>query len=273
MFVTYLFIERHCFEFPFRWFTFYTRNATKQVIIFLFCYLLKDFDSYEHGRGRRQAKLANTTRKDTATVDVMSKINKLLTEGRLQLCQSKGDNCLSGSPGPPGPPGQRGEKGDRGRKGKRGAHGNKGDRGIMGAPGKSGKQGIMGTVGPKGRWSWTQRPKRRHRVRWNAGNQRRAWWIDFSSCCCCFTDKPTVNESETASFQCSVSGNPEPAVVWSKRGNLSEVNTSAVSRGRLLLKSVKARHSGEYQCSATNILGHAQTLVQLVVNGEPFVKH
>ena len=40
--------------------------------------------------------MANTTRKDTATVDVMSKINKLLTEGRLQLCQSKGDNCLSG---------------------------------------------------------------------------------------------------------------------------------------------------------------------------------
>ena len=115
-------------------------------MIFLFYYLLKDFDSYEHGRERRQANLANTTRKDTATVDVMSKINKLLTEGRLQLCQSKGDNCLSGPPGPPGPPGPRGEKGDRGRKGKRGAHGNKGDRGIMGSPGKSGKQGIMGTV-------------------------------------------------------------------------------------------------------------------------------
>ena len=150
MFVTYLFIMRHCFELPFRWFTFYTRNTTKQVMIFLFYYLLKDFDSYEHGRGRRQANLANITRKDAATVDVMSKINKLLTEGRLQLCQSKGDNCLSGPPGPLGPLGPRGEKGDRGRKGKRGAHGNKGDRGIMGSPGKSGKQGIMGTVGPKG---------------------------------------------------------------------------------------------------------------------------
>ena len=80
---------------------------------------------------------------------------------------------------------------------------------------------------------------------------------------------PSSNvESGTASFQCSVSGNPEPAVVWSKRGNLSEVSESAVSKGRLLLKNVKANDSGEYQCSATNILGQGQTLVQLVVNGE-----
>ena len=82
----------------------------------------------------------------------------------------------------------------------------------------------------------------------------------------------TVNESGTASFQCSVSGNPEPAVVWSKRGNFSKVSESAVSKGRLLLKNAKANDSGEYQCSATNILGQVQTLVQLVVNGE-FIQH
>ena len=241
-------------------------------MIFLFHYLLKDFDSYEHGRERRQANLANTTRKDTATVDVMSKINKLLTEGRLQLCQSKGDNCLSGPPGPPGPPGPRGEKGDRGRKGKRGAHGNKGDRGIMGAPGKSGKQGIMGTVGPKGDPGLKGQkgdtgPTGMPGAKGEPGESISAPVVAVSP------TNLTVNESETASFQCSVSGNPEPAVVWSKMGDLSEVSKSAVSRGRLLLKNVKARHSGEYQCSATNILGHAQTLVQLVVNGESFVKH
>ena len=241
-------------------------------MIFLFYYLLKDFDSYEHGRGRRQANLANTTRKDTAAVDVMTKINKLLTEGRLQLCQSKCDNCLSGTPGPPGPPGPRGEKGDRGRKGKRGAHGNKGDRGIFGSPGKSGKQGIRGTAGPKGDpglkgQKGDKGPAGMPGSKGEPGESISAPVVSVSP------PKLTVNESETASFQCSVSGNPEPAVVWSKRGNLSEVSKSAVSRGRLLLKNVQEIHSGEYQCSATNILGHAQTLVQLVVNGESFVKH
>ena len=83
-----------------------------------------------------------------------------------------------------------------------------------------------------------------------------------------FSSNLTVNESRTASFQCSVNGNAEPAVVWSKRGNLSEVSKSAVSRGRLPLKNANERDSGEYQCSATNILGHGQTLVQLIVNGE-----
>ena len=234
--------------------------------------LLKDFHSYEHDRGRRQANLANTTRKDKATVDVMSKINKLLTEGRLQLCQSKGDTCQSGPPGPPGPTGPRGEKGDRGRKGKRGSQGNKGDRGIMGSTGRSGKQGIMGPIGPigdpghKGHKGDTG-PAGMPGTKGEPGESISAPAVAVSP------TNLTVNKSETASFQCSVSGNPEPAVVWSKRGNLSEVSKSAVSRGRLLLKNVQERHSGEYQCSATNILGHAQTLVQLVVNGESFVKH
>ena len=241
-------------------------------MFFLFYYLLKDFVSYEHGRARRQANLANTTRKDAAAVDVINKINKLLTEGRLLLCQSKGDICQSGPPGPPGPPGPRGEKGDRGRKGKRGAHGNKGDRGIMGSPGKSGKQGIMGTIGPQGDPGLKGQkgdtgPAGMLGAKGEPGESISAPVVAVSP------TNLTVNESETASFQCSVNGNPEPAVVWGKRGNLSEVSKSAVSRGRLLLKNVQERHSGEYQCSATNILGHAQTLVQLVVNGESFAKH
>ena len=182
-------------------------------------------------------------------------------------CKSTYDTCLSGPPGPPGPPGPRGEKGDRGRKGKKGIQGTKGDKGIMGSPGESGKQGIIGPAGPKGDLGLKGQkgdtgPAGMPGTKGEPGESISAPVVAVSP------KNLTVNESGTASFQCSVSGNPEPAVVWSKRGNLSEVSKSAISNGRLLFKNVKANDSGEYQCSATNILGHAQTLVQLVVNGE-----
>ena len=36
----------------------------------------------------------------------------------------------------------------------------------------------------------------------------------------------------------------------------------------MLLKNVQGSDSGTYNCSAVNILGQAQALVQLMVNGE-----
>ena len=77
----------------------------------------------------------------------------------------------------------------------------------------------------------------------------------------------TVNEGGRASFQCSASGNPEPALTWSKLDNQSQITQSAVSRGKLELKKVTGNDSGVYQCSATNILGNSQEMVRLAVNG------
>ena len=65
----------------------------------------------------------------------------------------------------------------------------------------------------------------------------------------------TVNESGSASFQCSVSGNPVPAIVWSKLDNRSEISQLVIARGRLGLMNVKGSDSGLYQCLAANILG------------------
>ena len=124
-----------------------------------------------------------------------------------------------------------------------GSVGPKGDLGLKGQKGDTGPAGMPGTKGEPGK-----------------SISAPAVAVSPSNL--------TANESGTASFQCSVSGNPEPALVWSKGGNLSEVSRSAVSEGRLLLKNVNANDSGEYQCSARNILGHAQSLVHLVVNGE-----
>ena len=190
----------------------------------------------------------------------MLKINKLLSEIRLQLCQSKGKAC----PGPPGPPGPRGEKGTRGRRGHKGRTGSKGDQGVMGSPGKSGKQGIMGPQGdpgPKGQKGDTG-PAGMPGAKGEPGESISAPVIAVSPA------KLTVNESETASFQCSVTGNPEPAITWSKRDGQLDITQSAVSRGTLLLKKVVGSDSGVYKCSASNILGQAEALVELVVNGK-----
>ena len=110
------------------------------------------FQFHAFHRNRRQAdSKKNKSAGLKHTVDMLLRVNKLLSQGRLQLCQSKGDGCSLGYPGPPGPPGPRGRRGQKGKTGK------KGDQGVMGSPGKKGKQGIIGRAGrpgepgPKGR--------------------------------------------------------------------------------------------------------------------------
>ena len=196
----------------------------------------------------------------------MKEINKLLSEGALRLCNSKGDSCQSGPPGPPGPPGPRGEKGEQGRTGERGTPGNKGDKGLVGLPGASGKQGIMRTLGPKGDPGLKGQKGNMGPVgvpgpKGEPGESITAPVVSVSPA------KLMVNESGTASFHCSVNGNPEPTVASSKMDNQSQPLHSLGSRGQLLLSKVTGSDTGTYFCSAANILGKAQAQVQLVVNG------
>jgi len=227
----------------------------------------------------------------------MLKINKLLLEGRLQLCQSNEDRCLSGPPGPPGPPGPIGSRGARGRRGQKGKSGGKGDHGIMGLPGRHGKQGIIGPVGLKGEpgthgikgekgdigESGEQGIMGSAGLRGEPGTKGQKGDIGP-------TGMPgtkgepgesisiptvvvapltlTVNETQSASFQCSASGNPEPTIVWIKMGNQSEIAQSAVSGGMLKLENVTGNDAGLYKCLGINILGRNHASVQLVVNGK-----
>ena len=179
-----------------------------------------------------------------------------MSELKPQLCQSNGHSCL---PGPPGPPGPKGDKGSQGRRG------NKGDQGIIGSPGMSGKQGITGPVGPKGDTGLKGQkgdmgPAGMPGAKGEPGESISAPAVAVSP------KTLTVNEGGSASFQCSVSGNPKPAIKWIKTNRQS--SRSVVSGGKLLLKNVRGSDSGTYNCSAVNILGQAQALVQLIVNGK-----
>ena len=209
-------------------------------------------------KNRRAADVLKNTTAAKITVDreTVLKINKLLSELKPQLCHSNGDSCL---PGPPGPPGPKGDKGSRGRRG------HKGDQGIIGSPGKSGKQGIMGPAGPKGDVG----------LKGQKGDMGLAGMPgakgepgeSISAPVVAVSPKTlTVNEGGSASFQCSVIGNPDPIIVWSKTNRQS--SRSVMSGEKLLLKNVRGNDSGTYNCSAVNILGRAQALVQLIVNGK-----
>ena len=213
-----------------------------------------------HKKRRHVVSTENSSATDN-TAETMLKINKLLSSGRLYLCQSKGVSCSSSPPGPPGPPGP---KGARGRRGQKGRTGNKGDQGIMGSPGKSGKQGIMGPAGLKGKPGIKGE-------KGDAGMPGRKGEPGESISSPAVFVSPvtlTVNEGRSASFQCSASGNPEPAVAWSKLDNQSEITQSVVSGESLQLKHVAGNDTGLYQCSAKNILGDSRKVVRLTVNGK-----
>lgn len=151
-----------------------------------------------------------------------------MSEGRLQLCRSKGDKLLQGPSGPQGPPGPPGPKGEKGRAG------HKGDQGFTGPPGAKGEPAV-----PFAPPSVSITPA-----------------------------TLTVNESRQASFECTVTGNPVPSVFWRRLGKHTLTNQRIHPGGNLVLHNVRASDAGLYQCSASNIFGDQQAVARLVVNGK-----
>ena len=215
--------------------------------------------------------LVNTILRNKHTPDDRLTSENFFAELRQKFCQSNIGKCSQGPPGPPGPPDPRGERGERGRRGNKGRTGNKGDNGIMGPPGTSGKQGIMGPPGSKGETGLKGQKGDTGTAGMKGAKGEPGESIAAPSIAV-LPAKMTVNESKTASFQCSVSGNPKPVSTWSKLEGKSEKNLSTTTDGKLILPNAAGSDSGVYKCSASNILGQAQALVRLEVNGKfPFV--
>ena len=226
------------------------------ILLLKFFYLV-----YTILRNRRSDYSLSNKTENKHTPDERFTSDKLVSELRKKLCQSNIDRCSRGPAGPPGPPGPRGERGERGQRG------NKGDNGIMGTPGKSGEQGIMGPSGSKGE-TGLKGEKGDTGAAGMKGAKGEPGGSIAAPTVAVSPAKMTVIESKTASFQCSVSGNPKPVSTWSKLDGKSEKILTATTDGKLILLNAAGSDSGVYKCSASSILGQAQALVRLVVNGK-----
>ena len=79
----------------------------------------------------------------------------------------------------------------------------------------------------------------------------------------------TVRENQSATFYCSAGGNPMPTVAWTKvEGSLRNNNAKVGPGGRLAITHSTFNDSGEYKCTAVNILGRDVKKAKLTVEGE-----
>ena len=175
----------------------------------------------------------------------------------LKVCQSGGKVCI---PGPPGEPGPRGEKGSQGKRGQKGRRGSQGPPGIMGPPGRSGKQGIVGPPGPRGGMGLVG-PQGPMGPPGRPGESISAPHVIISPAAL------TVNESSSARFLCSVSGNPPPRINWTRVGSSFPVGRAQRIGNMLVIRDVRLQDTGTYMCSAKNLLGNAENLTRLAVQG------
>ena len=76
----------------------------------------------------------------------------------------------------------------------------------------------------------------------------------------------SVNLNQTATFYCSVAGNPKPSVSWSKINGTEPIKTDYLGN-TLEIKNVGFDDAGSYVCTATSILGQAEEVVKLYVEG------
>lgn len=79
-----------------------------------------------------------------------------------------------------------------------------------------------------------------------------------------------IRDGETLTLTCSVSGDPEPQITWSKNGkqiSSSEIMDLKYKHGvaTLTINEVFPEDEGVYTCTATNSIGETDTKCKLLI--------
>ena len=181
-----------------------------------------------HSRNKRSLKSKNK-KSNTSVIFSRDDIKR-----EVQLAMSSlacKVNCPKGIRGRRGKTGRRGKQGPPGPQEPQGRKGNRGAQGDQGPPGPKGDQGPQG---PKG----------------DPGESISAPSIVSPPM------SVVVNETDIASLQCKVKGNPAPQVTRLKQNSSISLDKRIVqSRGGLMIRDVTSQDGGVYTCRARNILG------------------
>ena len=193
-----------------------------------------------HSRNKRSLKSKNK-KSNTSVIFSRDDIKR-----EVQLAMSSlacKVNCPKGIRGRRGKTGPRGKQGPPGPQGPQRRKGNRGAQGDQGPPGPKGDQGPQG---PKG----------------DPGESISAPSIVSPPM------SVVVNETDIASLQCKVKGNPAPQVTWLKQNSSISLDKRIVqSRGGLMIRDVTSQDGGVYTCRARNILGAMISSATLTVQG------
>ncbi|KAL9952539.1 hypothetical protein ACROYT_G039808 [Oculina patagonica] len=217
------------------------RNTANDENEFLIKMLHSDANKELRVRYKRDVETTNKKSNASETIDRKDIRKEVLLAISSLVCNAQCPKNNRGRRGRPGPRGSPGKHGPPGPQGPQGPKGNQGTQGIQGTPGPKGDQGPQG---PKG----------------DPGKSISAPSIAAPPM------SMVVNETDTASFQCEVEGNPEPKVTWLKQNSSLLAGKQVVlSRGGLMITDVTSQDEGMYTCVARNILGEMTSSAMLSV--------
>lgn len=68
-----------------------------------------------------------------------------------------------------------------------------------------------------------------------------------------------VTQGSTVKMECRASGNPVPTIAWTRKNNVLPSGERSVSGLSLVIQHADRHSAGQYQCSADNGVGQADT--------------
>ena len=78
----------------------------------------------------------------------------------------------------------------------------------------------------------------------------------------------TVIEKQNVTLPCKAAGFPQPVITWYKNGHLIEDEKRKFKKSNLEIKGITFEDRGIYTCTAENLLGRVELMVNVTVKGK-----